>query len=287
MQVREWIHCVTRLQSPRISPRKSLGQNFLRDENIAGKIIAAIRPERQDVLLEIGPGEGALTRHLAAYGAALIVIDVDARVVDAMHALFPQENVEVLHGDFLKTDLPALAAAHGARLRIVGNIPYNITSPILFHVLDNRQAVVDLTIMVQKEVARRIVAGPGSAEYGILSVMCGYCAEPALLFDVSPNAFFPRPKVVSSVVRLRMQSGPAIPARDEAFFRAMVRSVFGKRRKTLRNSLAYFAAEAGVELPPLAGMQRRPEELSIAELVELSNTLPHDRNHREKGRVRK
>jgi 16S rRNA (adenine1518-N6/adenine1519-N6)-dimethyltransferase len=277
---------VTRPQSPRISPRKSLGQNFLRDENIARKIIAAIRPEPQDVLLEIGPGEGALTRHLAACGAALIVIDVDPRVVAAMYAMFPQGKVEIVRGDFLETDLHAMAAARNVRLRVVGNIPYNITSPILFHVLDNRQAVADLTIMVQKEVARRIIAGPGSAEYGILSVMCGYFAETALLFDVSPNAFFPRPNVTSSVVRLRMRTSPAEPARDERFFRAMVRSVFGKRRKTLRNSLAYFAAAEGFELPPLAGVTRRPEELSIAELVDLSNTLMQSSAGHERKRPR-
>lgn len=285
-QARERIHGVTRPLSPRISPRKSLGQIFLRDENIAGKIIAAIRPEPQDVLLEIGPGEGALTRHLAACGVTLIVIDVDPRVVDAMHAMFPEGIVRVMEGDFLETDLPALAAVHGRPLRVVGNIPYNITSPILFHVLDNRQAVADLTIMVQKEVAERMVAGPGSADYGILSVMCGYCAEAALLFDVSPNAFFPRPKVTSSVVRLRMRSGPAIPARDERFFRAMVRSVFGKRRKTLRNSLSYFAAAEGLELPSLTGMTRRPEELSVGELVDLSNTLMHSRADHENRRHR-
>ena len=277
---------MTRPLSPRISPRKSLGQNFLRDENIAGKIVAAIRPEPHDVLLEIGPGEGALTRHLAACGATLIVIDLDPRVVHAMHAMFPEGIVRVMEGDFLQTDLPALAAVHGRPLRVVGNIPYNITSPILFHVLDHRQAIADLTIMVQKEVAARIVARPGSADYGILSVMCGYCAEPALLFDVSPDAFFPRPKVTSSVLRLRMQSGPAIPARDERFFRAMVRSVFGKRRKTLRNSLAYFTAAEGMELPALSGMTRRPEELSVEELVDLSNTLLQSMTDRTKGRSR-
>jgi 16S rRNA (adenine1518-N6/adenine1519-N6)-dimethyltransferase len=261
------------LRSPRILPRKSLGQNFLRDPNIAEKIVAAIHPRAGDVVLEIGPGEGALTRGLAAAGSALIVVDVDPRVIAAMRALFPGGNVEIRQGDFLDVDLPALAADRTTRLRVVGNIPYNITSPILFHVLDHRHAVADFTIMVQKEVALRMTAPPGSSDYGILSVMCGWCAETTRLFDVSPNAFFPRPKVTSTVVSLRMRERPSAPVNDERFFRAMVRSVFGKRRKTLRNSLSYFAEAEGFAVPPLPGLKRRPEELSIPDLAELSNLL--------------
>lgn len=260
---------------PHIRPRKSLGQHFLRDDSVVRKIVAAIDPRPQDVLLEIGPGEGALTRHLAGTVGSLTVVDVDPRVTAAMREMFPDGRVEVITGDFLQTDLPALAQARGTPLRVVGNIPYNITSPILFHVLDNRHAVTDLTIMVQKEVARRITGEPRSPDYGILSVFCGYFAETELLFDVPANAFFPKPAVTSALVRLRMRErGGAAPlARDEEFFRAMVRSVFGKRRKTLRNSLGYFAGERGFTIPGLPGLSRRPEELSISELVELSNTL--------------
>jgi len=257
----------------RLGPRKSLGQNFLRDDNIAGKIVAAIDPQREDCVLEIGPGEGALTRHLAGRSRTLTVVDVDERVVAAMNTMFPDGSVEVILGDFLATDLHAFAGVHPGRFRIVGNIPYNITTPILFHVLDNRRPVHDLTIMVQKEVGRRMAAEPGTREYGILSVFCGYFAEVRSLFEVSPGAFFPKPGVTSVVMQLKMRERPEYPAVDEAFFREMVRSVFGKRRKTLRNSLRYFTVPRGIALPELPLLHRRPEELSLRELVELGNAL--------------
>ncbi len=257
----------------RLGPRKSLGQNFLRDDNIARKIVAAIDPREEDCVLEIGPGEGALTRHLAGRCRTLTVVDVDERVVSAMRTLFSDGSVEVIFGDFLATDFQAFALTHPGRFRVVGNIPYNITTPILFHVLDNRRPVYDLTIMVQKEVGRRMLAGPGGGEYGILSVFCGYYAEVRALFEVSPNAFFPKPGVISLLVQLKMRARPVHPARDEEFFRGMVRAVFGKRRKTLRNSLRYFTDPRGITLPDLPLLTRRPEELSLPELVELSNTL--------------
>ena len=257
----------------RPGPRKSLGQNFLRDDNIARKIVAAINPQAEDCVLEIGPGEGALTRHLAGRCRTLTVVDVDERMVAAMKTMFSDGSVEVILGDFLATDLRAFAGTHPGRFRVVGNIPYYITTPILFHVLDNRPPVYDLTITVQKEVGRRMLAGPGTGDYGILSVFCGYYAEVQALFEISPNAFFPKPGVVSLVMQLTMRGRPVHAAHDEEFFREMVRSTFGKRRKTLRNSLRYFTAPRGITLPDLPLLKRRPEELSLHELVELSNTL--------------
>jgi 16S rRNA (adenine1518-N6/adenine1519-N6)-dimethyltransferase len=257
----------------RLRPRKSLGQNFLRDDNVARKIASAIDPQPEDCILEIGPGEGALTRHLAGRCRSLTAVDVDPRVVAAMKSMFAGGTVEVVQGDFLSTDLPAFAGTHPGRFRIVGNIPYNITTPILFHVLDNRRPVYDLTITVQREVGQRMMAVPGSGDYGILSVFCAYYAEARALFEISPNVFYPKPDVTSLVVQLTMRTTPFGPARDEEFFRAMVRSVFGKRRKTLRNSLRYFTSPRGIVIPELPLLQRRPEELSLAELVGLSNTL--------------
>ena len=266
-------HRVKRVPPVRLDPRKSLGQNFLRDDNIARKIVAAIDPQEDDSVLEIGPGEGALTRHLAGRCRTLTVVDVDKRAVAAMNAMFPDGSVEVILGDFLATDLQAFAGTHPGRFRVVGNIPYYITTPILFHVLDNRRPVCDLTITVQKEVGRRMLAGPGTGDYGILSVFCGYYAEVRALFEIPPGAFFPTPGVTSLVMQLRMRARPVDPARDEEFFREMVRSTFGKRRKTLRNSLRYFTAPRGITLPELPMLSRRPEELSLGELVDLSNTL--------------
>ncbi len=264
---------VTTSPTVRLRPRKSLGQNFLRDDNTARKIAAAIDPQPGDSILEIGPGEGALTRHLAGRCRSLAVVDVDERAVGAMNAMFPDGVVEVILGDFLTIDLPAFAGCHPGRFRVVGNIPYNITTPILFHVLDSRRPVHDLTITVQREVGRRMLARPGTGEYGILSVFCGYYAEVHALFEVSPNVFYPKPDVTSIVMNLKMLALPVLAADDDAFFREMVRSIFGKRRKTLRNSLRYFATPRGITVPGLPLLRKRPEELSLAELVNLSNTL--------------
>lgn len=265
--------CVNLAYSTYLRPRKALGQNFLRDDNIARKIVASLDARREDSVLEIGPGEGALTKRLAGKCGSLTVVDVDRRVVELMERMFAASMVEVLHADFLSLDLDAFAQTHPGRLRVLGNIPYNITSPILFHVLDNRSSVVDLLIMVQKEVGQRMASRPGNGDYGILSVFCGYCAHVEILFDVSPNAFYPKPQVTSTVVHLTMRASSVSPARDEQFFRAMVRAAFGKRRKTLRNSLRYFCEPRGIQLPDLLVLDRRPEELSIQELVELSDTL--------------
>jgi 16S rRNA (adenine1518-N6/adenine1519-N6)-dimethyltransferase len=198
-----------------IRPKKSLGQNFLRDENIARKIIAAIDPQPADVMLEIGPGGGALTKYLAPLVRMLIAVDVDKRVIERMREVFPDGSIQLLHHDVLEIDLQYLARQHGQRLRIVGNIPYNITSPILFHVLDNRSSVHDAVFMMQREVARRLVAVPHTKEYGILSVFCQLFTNVQLLFDVSPHAFFPRPEVTSSLVRLTVLGEPRYSKKEK------------------------------------------------------------------------
>jgi 16S rRNA (adenine1518-N6/adenine1519-N6)-dimethyltransferase len=264
------------LVPPHLRPKKSLGQNFLRDENISRKIVRAIAVRPDDVVVEVGPGEGALTKYLAQQVQKLIVVDIDARVTKHLAETYPNGEVEILNQDFLTVDLEDIARRSGQCVRIVGNIPYNITTPILFHILDRYEAVVDATLMMQKEVARRIVASPHAKEYGILAVFCQLFADVKLLFDVSPNAFYPKPKVTSSVVRLRMLGAPRFTLTDEQFFRRMVRSIFGKRRKTLRNSLAYFTSDEGIAQPAHVAdidLQQRPENLTLEELVHLSNIL--------------
>jgi len=260
----------------RLRPKRSLGQNFLRDENIARKIVAAVRPGPEDVLLEIGPGGGALTRHLVPLVRRLILVELDQRAVARLAGEFPQSHVQLIHGDILETDLHRLAARSGVErggLRIVGNIPYFITSQIVLHVLEQWHCVRDCTFMMQKEVARRLAADPGTKEYGILSVFCRLVADVRVLFDVSPNAFTPRPRVVSSVVSFTMLSAPRHEVRDEPFFRTMVRGVFGKRRKTLANGLRYLLGPDHVDLPPWVDGRRRAEEFSVGELVALANAL--------------
>jgi 16S rRNA (adenine1518-N6/adenine1519-N6)-dimethyltransferase len=267
---------VDRRHEPHPRPRKSLGQNFLRDENISRKIVRAIEPRMSDVILEIGPGKGALTKHLVHGVRKLVAVEADERMTVVLRDAFPGNRMEVRHEDFLRTNLNELYSKYGQRIRVVGNIPYNITSPILFRVLDNRRCISDATLMLQKEVAARIVAAPRTKEYGVLSVFCQIFADVERLFDVRPAAFYPRPDVTSSLVRLTLHDRPRYAVDHEVFFRTMVRSIFGKRRKTLRNCLKYFVEEIGVELPADFGefdLRRRPEQLSIKELVELSNRM--------------
>jgi 16S rRNA (adenine1518-N6/adenine1519-N6)-dimethyltransferase len=268
---------VTVSDLPPLQPRPSLGQNFLRDPNVARNIIDAIAPGSGDTIVEIGPGEGAITYGLAARAGRLIVVDVDDRVIARLRATLAGTAVEIVHDDILHVDLSALAARTGM-LRVVGNIPYNITTPILFHLLGHRAAIRDVVLLMQREVAARLAAVPSTKDYGILSVACQYSAHVEVLFAVPPDVFFPRPKVTSALVRLTMNSTPRAAVTDEQFFRSMVRAIFGKRRKTLRNSLRYFLAD-----PLPSGLddvlQRRPEELTIEELAHLSNRLVEARCH--------
>jgi 16S rRNA (adenine1518-N6/adenine1519-N6)-dimethyltransferase len=231
-------------------------------------------------MVEIGPGQGALTASLGSLVSTLLAVDLDQRVIRRLEHAHPDGPVQFLHQDFLKLNLTEWASRYGCRLRIAGNIPYNITSPILFHLLDHRAALEDATIMMQREVARRLVARPRSKDYGILSVFFQLFADIVVLFDVSPNAFYPKPRVMSSVVRLTFLHTLRYEVVDEQFFRTMVRSVFGKRRKTLRNSLAGVVDTPDAILPASFDLQQRPEALTVQQLVALSNFLCLHRRNR-------
>jgi len=258
----------------RLRPRKSLGQHFLRDQNITRKILAAFDPQPGQVVLEIGPGEGVLTRCLVGAVRVLVAVEIDPRAVTALRNELGS-GLEILQQDILELDFRLTADRLGATdgIRVIGNIPYNITTPILFKVLDERTAVKDALLMMQREVSRRLVAAPGTKDYGIPSVFCRIFTDTELLFDVPPTAFFPRPAVTSSVVHLEPLGRPRCPLDDEAFFRRMVRFVFGQRRKMLRNTLAVLAGEYDAQLPQDLAFRERPEELTPEELVALSNTL--------------
>jgi 16S rRNA (adenine1518-N6/adenine1519-N6)-dimethyltransferase len=258
---------------PPLRPRKSLGQHFLRDENIARKIVEAVRPGPEDVVVEIGPGEGSLTRFLIPQAGKVIAIEIDSRAVERLQKQYTGESFTVIQGDFLETDLSALRMGAGKGIRIVGNIPYNITSPILFHILDHRNNIQDATLMMQTEVAERIVARPRTKAYGILAVSCQLLADVKALFQVSPNAFFPKPQVRSTVISLTPLESPRFRVASEEFFRTMIRALFGKRRKTMRNSLKYFLEGKQIDVGGMPFLNRRPEELSPAELAEMSNQL--------------
>jgi 16S rRNA (adenine1518-N6/adenine1519-N6)-dimethyltransferase len=257
-----------------LRPKRSLGQNFLRDENIARKIVRAMGPGIEDIVVEIGPGEGVLTKHLIPMVRRLIAVEIDPRAVERLSNELHARQLEIVQGDFLEFDLQNVRRRFRTPIRVIGNIPYRITTPILFYLLDNRDHVADIMLMLQREVAERLVARPGTKDYGILSVFFQCFTDVRKLFDVSPNAFFPKPSVVSSVVYFSPLQHPRCSMVDEQFFRAMVRSVFGKRRKTLRNSLRYFLD--GQEPDPVAAgidLRSRPEDLAIEELVDLSNRL--------------
>ncbi len=258
----------------RLLPRKSLGQHFLRDPNIVRKILSSIAPQPEEHLLEIGPGEGALTRVLAGSVATFVAVEIDRRAVERLRAELGT-SVEIIERDILSLSFNALARERGipGPWRVVGNIPYGITSPILFAILDDRPAVRDATLMVQREVARRLVARPGTKEYGILSVFCRVFAETELLFDVSRNAFRPVPSVTSSVVRIRPFPASRVVLSDEASFRQVVRFVFGQRRKMLRHSLGGLADMRRWALPREFALRERPEDLNPEDLAELANRL--------------
>lgn len=253
-----------------LPPKKSLGQHFLRDENVARNIVESLRLRPDDVLVEIGPGQGALTKYLVGRARRLIVVEVDERAIGLLRESFG-DTIEIVHADVRTLSLRERARESGVRLRVVGNIPYNITSEILFWLLDSRESVEDATLMVQLEVAQRFVARKKTKEYGILSIYLQLYADTELLFKVSRNSFFPRPAVDSAMVRLRFKQ--ELPAFNEDLFRAIVRGTFGKRRKTLRNGLR-FMGFTDKELDVCEfDLSRRPESLSAEEYLQLTRQL--------------
>lgn len=215
-------------------PIKRFGQNYLRDENIIGKIISEISPKSNDLIIEIGPGEGALTSNLLEKTAKLIAVEIDKRNIEVLTTKFPKLNL--ISGDFLELDLNAIFNKYGKKLRIVGNIPYNITSPIIFTMIENKEIIYDSVLMVQHEVAQRITAKSGGKEYGILSVITQNFADVNLCFKVSPNVFYPRPKVYSAVIHLFFKEN-FNEIKDDEIFIKIVKTAFGNRRKMLYNSL--------------------------------------------------
>lgn len=261
----------------RLRPRKSLGQNFLTDDNIARKIVRAAEIDPDDIVLEIGPGKGALTRHLLEKTEQLITVEIDKRAAGLLKKKFEKEStigkLQVLQEDFLSVDLGKISRKFGKPIRILGNIPYYITSPILFKVIEERESVRDLTILVQLELGRRIVAKPRTKEYGILSVFCQFYGTPELLFKVPATAFSPRPKVVSVLLRLDFTRRPVYKVVDEKLFVGVVRATFGKRRKTLRNGLKYLELEGFDPADLDFDLNHRPEELSVEDFVHLSNLI--------------
>jgi 16S rRNA (adenine1518-N6/adenine1519-N6)-dimethyltransferase len=247
-------------------PRKRFGQHFLTDRHYLARIVAAIDPRPEDTMVEIGPGPGALTGELADRVGKLHVIEIDRDLAAGLRSRFAADRVVVHEGDVLEFDFGTLSAP----LRAVGNLPYNISTPILFHVAAHAARVRDGVFMLQKEVVERMVAAPGSAAYGRLSVMLQYRFAMESLFKVPPGAFTPPPKVDSALVRLAPLGDDRVRAKDEELFARVVAGAFSQRRKTLRNALRPLGldeafARSGIDLA------RRGETLSVAEFVALSD----------------
>ena len=259
-----------------VKPKQSLGQNFLIDDNIARKIVRALDLKEHDVVVEIGPGQGALTKYLAGKARHLIAVEIDGRMVEDLQRKSSFPSDVILHSDFLECPLGDWQKQYKTKLRLVGNIPYHLTSPILFKVFEERSTVQDLTLMVQRELARRIVAKPRTKEYGILSVFSQFYGAPSILFNVPPSCFYPKPKVTSTVMQIRFQQHP-VHRIDEDLFSTVVRTTFGKRRKTLRSSLKYLPYDKAdmervlqrLDFP----LHRRPEDLSVDEFLLLTQSI--------------
>ncbi|MGM0632047.1 MAG: 16S rRNA (adenine(1518)-N(6)/adenine(1519)-N(6))-dimethyltransferase RsmA [Pseudomonadota bacterium] len=252
--------------------RKRFGQNFLHDEHIIQRIIDALAPAAGETIVEIGPGRGALTRHLVDSGADLQAIELDRDLAGYLQSLYHHNPHFTLHqGDVLKFDFSRLATTPDS-LRVIGNLPYNISTPCLFHLLTYRHLVRDMLFMLQREVVDRMAAAPGDKAYGRLSVMLQYHCRIEPLFEVPPGAFSPPPKVTSAIVRLVPLQAPREPALDEALFASVVRHAFSQRRKTLKNGLQdLISPETALDWPVDPG--QRPERLDVRDFVRISNAL--------------
>lgn len=247
--------------------RKRFGQHFLVDDDIIARIVDTISPGQGDTLVEIGPGRGAITVSLAARSRALHAIELDRDLAAGLRRRFQADGRVTVHeADALRFDFAKL----GSDLRIAGNLPYNISTPLLFHLLDYRAQIRDMHFMLQKEVVDRITAVPGSKAYGRLTIMLGCFLRSEHLFDVGPQAFQPPPKVVSSVLRMQPHAVGTVDLEDPQQLSRLVTQAFSKRRKTLRNALKGLILEDQLRscgIDPAA----RPEQIAISEWVALSN----------------
>ncbi|MEJ2634493.1 MAG: 16S rRNA (adenine(1518)-N(6)/adenine(1519)-N(6))-dimethyltransferase RsmA [Calditrichia bacterium] len=258
----------------KLVPRRHLSQNFLQDANIARKIAGALQIPEPGIILEIGPGPGMLTQFLIPLARKVIAVEVDRQLAgDLSPKLGNPANLQIVEQDFLKLDLASLLSQYPDSGKwIIGNIPYHITSPIVFKILDYADELEQTVMMVQKEVGQRIAASPGGKEYGILSVFCQFYAKTEYLFTVPSRLFFPQPKVDSGVIRLTFKESPQSRVKDPTLFKKIVKTTFGKRRKMLRNTLSIVVSQAILANVDM-DLSRRPETLSVEEFIYLSNRI--------------
>lgn len=245
--------------------QKKFGQNFLIDSHVLDKIIAAAGVTKDDVVLEIGPGFGTMTQYLAEAAKEVIAVEIDKTLIPILHeTLADYDNVTIINEDILKVDIAKLVEEKngGKPIKVVANLPYYITTPIIMGLFESHVPLDNITVMVQKEVAQRMQAGPGTKDYGALSLAVQFYAEPYIVANVPPNCFIPRPGVGSAVIRLTKWEHPPIVVRDEAFMFALIRASFNQRRKTLQNSLV----NGGVQIT-------KEQVVDALERMELSSTI--------------
>ncbi len=250
-----------------VKPKKHLGQHFLKNEAIAAQISDALTGEGYDTVVEIGPGMGVLTQFLQQRKEDLYVVEIDTESVEYLHANFSLRFDHIMEADFLQM---SLSDKFGKQVAIAGNFPYNISSQIIFKVLEQKELVPEVVGMFQKEVAERIVAGPGSKTYGIISVLTAAFYEGEYLFTVEPEEFNPPPKVRSGVIRLKRKSDSELGC-DEAKFKMVVKTAFNQRRKTLRNALK--SVNLPIEVTSGDLFNKRAEQLSLQDFINITNAL--------------
>ena len=262
-----------------LMPRKKWGQHFLADKNILKKVIKTAEIEKEDIVLEVGPGLGEMTQALAHEARKVIAVEIDPRLVEILKGkLADIPNVEIIQSDILKFDVRKHLGSEKHPVKVVANLPYQISTPLLFHFIDSRDLFSVLILMLQREVAERMVAPPGRKTYGPLSVLIQSVADVSICFTVKPSAFFPPPEVETAVIRLSWKKSPMIAPEQEDGFRAVVKGCLGYRRKTLANALKYSnlllpenlekrLEEMGID------PRRRPETLSVQEFVGLASVL--------------
>ena len=261
--------------------QKRFGQNFLIDAHVLNKIMDAADINPEDHVLEIGPGIGSMTQYLCERAGKVTAVEIDRELIPILNdTLKDYDNITIINDDILKVDIEELIHKDGRRLKVVANLPYYITTPIIMGLLENHAPVSSITVMVQKEVAQRMQAGPGSKEYGALSLAVAYYSKARIAANVPPNCFIPRPKVGSAVICLRVYDEPLIKVKDEALMFKLIRAAFNQRRKTLVNSIAN-AGELDFSKQDVADVLRemklsenvRGEALSLEEFAALSDRL--------------
>ncbi|MDH5409246.1 MAG: 16S rRNA (adenine(1518)-N(6)/adenine(1519)-N(6))-dimethyltransferase RsmA [Gammaproteobacteria bacterium] len=255
-------------------PRKRFGQNFLHDQNIIHQIINHISPQLSDHIVEIGPGQGAITSSLVASAGKIDVIELDRDLIPRLEQKFSSvEQLTIHQADALKFDFCQLTEN---KIRVVGNLPYNISTPLLFHLMNQSNCITDMHFMLQKEVVDRITASPGTKQYGRLTIMLNYYCQSEKLMTIGPGAFNPPPKVDSAIIRLIPHSTPPVQIHDLDLFSEIITQAFSQRRKTIRNSVKSWLDQSQIESLSIdPGL--RPEQLNLNQFADLANAAQKNR----------